>query len=117
MFYTTDPKDRAAFIASLRQLADFLALNPAAPVPLYGTEITLSADAYEDGGKAQVERIARLMSASIDDEVALGGHYRATREFGSLGYTVASIPYASTARYEAEKTYWGCITPDTPGAS
>jgi len=104
MFYTTDPAERAGFIASLRQLADFLAANPAAPVPTYGTFIQLHADDYEDGGKAQVDRIARLLGAAITDRTP-DGHYTATRSFGCIEYAVSAIPGTWRAMRDAQCSY------------
>lgn len=112
MWYSTDPHDRAEFAAALRELADFLDGCATAPVPCYGDQITLHADSFEDGGKAQVDHIARILHAPITDETKNGGHYTATRYFGCIGYEVVSIPGSCTARYNAERSYWGCITPD-----
>ncbi len=104
MFYTTNLKDRAEFIASLRQLADFLDTNPAVPVPMYGADLLLPADTYEDGGKEQVEHIARLLGAPIDDATP-DGHYTAERPFGCLRYRAASIPGPWNAAYDARHSY------------
>jgi hypothetical protein len=117
MYYSIEPENRAEFIAALRSLADFLDSNPAIPVPLFGARITLCADSFDNGGKAQVDHLARLLSGTITDDTADGGHYQATRQFGSLAYEAFAIPDAATARYEAERTYRGCVTPDSgPGA-
>lgn len=113
MLYSTNPKDRTEFIQSLRGLADFLAGNPAVPVPLYGEHVTLHADSYEMGGKAQVDHLARPLGTSVTDDTAHGGHYEARREFGPIAYSALAITSAYTARSEAEHTYWGCVIPDT----
>ena len=117
MYYSTDIKDRAEFITALYDLARFLDIHPDVPVPLFGDQITLCADSFEDGGKEQVDHIARVLGGTITDETADGGHYKAIRNFGPLKYEAASIPQACTARYDAEKTYRGCVTPDTPTGS
>jgi hypothetical protein len=113
MYYSIEPENRTEFIAALRSLADFLDSNPAVPVPLFGDRITLCADSFDNGGKAQVDQIACLLGGAITDETATGGHYLASRQFGPLGYEAVAIPDACTARYEAEKTYRGCVAPDT----
>lgn len=113
MHYSINPDDRAEFIAALRDLADFLDRNPVVPVPLFGDRITLCADSFDNGGKAQVDHLARFLGETITDDTADGGHYLATREFGPLAYEAVAITDACTARYEAERTYWGCVTPDT----
>jgi hypothetical protein len=112
MFYSTDPNDRAGFIASLRMLADFLEDNPAVPVPTYGTTISLYADACEDGGKAQVDRIARFLNAAVTDDTRDAGHYVALRRFGDLTYEARSIPAAYSAMRDAQTSYEKCIILD-----
>jgi hypothetical protein len=104
VFYTTDPQDRAEFIAALRSLADFLASNTSVPVPLYGAEINLCADSYEDDGKAQVDYFAHLVSASVTDDTP-EGHYEAVRSFGCISYRIVSICDTYTARRDAERSY------------
>jgi hypothetical protein len=112
MFYSTDPEDRAEFIASLEKLAAFLAGNPAVPVPMYGAEITLHADSYEDGGKEQVEHIARQLCVHVFDDTP-DGHYTAYRTFGRIGYGVASIPGTAIALRNARHSYDDSIILDT----
>ena len=70
MFYTTDPEARQAFTRSLRELADYIDRHRAIPVPAYGATILLHADAAEDGGRAQVDYLARLLDAQVCDETA-----------------------------------------------
>jgi hypothetical protein len=112
MFYTTDPKNRAEFIASLDLLAEFLAKNPDVPVPVHGAEITLHANLYEDGGKAQIEYIAHLLHARIFDETP-DGHCTVYRTFGRIGYGAVSIPGTAKARREARHSYDDSIILDT----
>ena len=92
MFYTTHPEARQAFTRSLRELADYIDRHRAIPVPAHGATILLHADAAEDGGRAQVDYIARLLDAQVCDETATGGHYSAARAFGVIGYQITSIP-------------------------
>jgi hypothetical protein len=112
VYYSTDPANRAEFITALRNLADFLAANPAVPVPLNGDVIRLHASSYEDGGKAQVDQIARLLGRTVTDDTADGGHYVVTREFGPLMYVAVAIPDSRRARFDAESSYRGCVIPD-----
>jgi hypothetical protein len=112
VFYTTDPKERAEFIGSLRELADFLAAHPAVPVPTHGTRISLYADAYEDGGKGQVDHIACLLDTSITDDTRRAGHYVAIRKFGNLIYEACSIPATYSAMRDAQTSYEKCIILD-----
>jgi hypothetical protein len=115
--FNTDPAVRAEFINGLRQLADFLDTHPDVPVPPYGTTIDVHAESTENGGKDEVNAVADQLGVPVLDDTAEGGHYRAMRDFSSVGYCAVAIPDASYQRYLADKTYWGCVTPDTWTAS
>jgi hypothetical protein len=111
MFYTTHPEARQVFTGSLRELADYIDRHRALPVPAYGATIMLHAAAAEDGGRAQVDYIARLLDARVCDETATGGHYSAARAFGVIGYEITSIPGPVMATYHALQSYRGSVTP------
>jgi hypothetical protein len=113
MTYTTDPAEREEFIASLRAVADYLATHPAIPVPPYGHNISVHADATEYDGKQQVKRIAKLLRVKVVDETRTGGHYLAWRTFGCINYEIVSIPEANMAQYDADMSYRGCVIPDS----
>jgi hypothetical protein len=115
--FSTDPAIRDQFITGLRQLADYLATHPDVPVPPHGATITVHADSFETGGKTQVDTMAEMLGADVQDDTADDGHYRAERAFNSVGYGAVSIPEARTQRYRAHASYWGCVTPDTWTAS
>src|SRR6266705_3134041 len=112
MLYTTHPETRQAFTRSLRELADYIDQHRAIPVPVHGATILLHADAAEDGGRAQVDYIARLLDAKVCDETATGGHYSAIRAFGVIGYEITSIPELVMATSRALWTYSGSVAPD-----
>jgi hypothetical protein len=111
MSYTADPAIRDEFIAALRELASFLAGNPAVPVPEYGTDILLSASSIDDGGQAQVDHAARLLNVPVINDTAQDGHYRAARSFGPIEYRIVAISDAAMAVFHAESSYRGCVTP------
>jgi hypothetical protein len=111
MFYTTRPEARQAFTRSLRELADHIDQHRALPVPAHGATILLHADAAEDGGRAQVDYIARLLDAQVCDETATGGHYSAARAFGVIGYQITAIPGPVMATHRALQSYRGSVTP------
>jgi hypothetical protein len=90
--YTTDPGAKARFTGALRELADYLDRNPAIPVPKTGATVTLHASSAGNGGRAQVDHLARLLDTGIRDETAHGGHYWTVRQFGPIGYEIAAIP-------------------------
>jgi len=112
VLYTTSPEARQAFTGSLRELADHIDQHRAIPVPAYGATILLHADAAEDGGRAQVDYLARLLDARVCDETATGGHYSAARAFGVIGYQITAIPGSVMATHRALWTYHGSVTPD-----
>ena len=111
-YYTTDPGAKGRFVRSLRELADYLDRHPAIPVPKHGATIALHAAAAEDGGRAQVDRIAGLLDAAVTDETARGGHYWATRQFGPIGYEVAAVSETLPGPGPAPACYQN-LTPDT----
>jgi hypothetical protein len=112
--YTTDPGAKGRFIRSLRELADYLDRNMAVPVPVYGATIVLHASSADDGGRAQVDRIATLLGAEVNDETAHGGHYWAVRSFGPIGYEIVAITEAYAASYHALRSYHGSVSPEHP---
>jgi hypothetical protein len=103
---------RQAFITGLRDLAWYLASHPAVPVPRYGTEILLSADSTDDDGCAQVDHFGRQLGVTPEDDLAQCGRYSAVRSFGPVGYRMTAISEHAMARYHAETSYTGCVTPD-----
>jgi hypothetical protein len=110
MQYTTQPAARAEFITGLRDLADYLATHPGVPVPQVGARILLHASPAEEGGRAQVDHIARQLNVTATDETSPGGHYTATRRFGPVLYEAVSIPTLAMARHDARHSYDDCIT-------
>ena len=110
--YTTDPGAHGKFIRSLRELADYLDRHPMIPVPKTGATILLHASPAGHGGRTQVDHIALLLGADINDETARGGHYWAVRNFGVIGYEIVAITEHYTAIHDAFMSYRGSVTPD-----
>ena len=108
--YTTSPAVRARFTRSLRDLADYLDHHLAVPVPAFGTTVTMYATPGDDS-RAQVNHIAVLLDTGICDETAHGGHYRATRSFGPIGYEIVVIPEPCSLTRPAPACYQA--VPDT----
>jgi hypothetical protein len=111
-YYTTDPGAKGRFIRALRDLADYLDQNPAIPVPKTGETVTLHASSADDGGRAQVDHIGRLLDTGIRDETAHGGHYWAVRQFGPIGYEIVAISERPPVPGPAPACYQS-LTPDT----
>src|SRR5262249_21210646 len=98
-------------IAGLHSLADFLAANPAIPIPAHGDVITVPLDSVEEGGAFQVRQAARALGATAVDETSYGGHFYTERSFGPLSYRIVSIPDICMARHQALWSYAGSVDP------
>lgn len=88
--YVIRSGDRAAFLAGLRELVDFLTANPAVVVPRHASVVVV-VDASEPAGRrGGVESVAAPLGVSAQD---LGqGYFDARREFGPIAYAVVAIP-------------------------
>lgn len=88
--YVIKTGDREAFIAGLRELADFLTANPAVLVPSHPSfALLVSAD-----DAATRERSAKYAAAPLGvpvDDIGQG-YYDACRTFGPIAYNVIAIP-------------------------
>ena len=82
--------DRAAFIAGLRELADFLTANPSVLVPRNASFGVFVDAANSTARREGAEHIAALHGVLVED---LGeGYYDARRTFGPIAYSVVAIP-------------------------
>ena len=90
-----DTAERQAFIAGLRELADFLENNPNVPAPEYGTDVLVFPPLVSYGEK---KREVDVIAARINSGTAtsLGGHYSASRRFGPVEYRAVAIPATET---------------------
>ncbi|MET8182527.1 hypothetical protein [Streptomyces sp. NPDC005336] len=88
--YVIKTGDRAAFIAGLRELADFMADNPDVVTP-YRPSVGVCVHAADTAARrAGAESVAVLLGVPLED---LGeGYYSAQREFGPVTYYVAAVP-------------------------
>lgn len=85
--------DRAAWVAGLRDLADYLAAHPDVPVP--SAHHTQSFHVFPDQGgeaerRAEVDRVAAVLGTQAAE--SHGGHYKAARSFGPVEYLAVVIP-------------------------
>lgn len=85
-----DIKERQAFIAGLRALADFLENSPEVPAPKYGTDVfVFPLFASDDEKRREIDVIAsNIGSVSVPS----CGHYTASRRFGPVEYRAVAIP-------------------------
>ena len=84
---------RAAWVAGLRDLADFLEGHPDVPVPptYHNQDISEFPDGEtDDERRAGVDRAAGVMG--VPAAKTHGGHYKASVHFGPVGYQVVAIP-------------------------
>jgi hypothetical protein len=106
--------DRAAFVAGLRAVADFLEANPAVPVPqsYHRQDITFFPDGdTDDQRRAAVDLIACAMGVPAADPDGYG-HYRAERMFGPVAYRALMISTAARTRADARDSYADVIRLD-----
>lgn len=110
----TDPTaGRAALIAGLRGLADFLETNPALPVPGYMSArlSMMSPSGDDDAERAFVDSTAAALGTTAA-HVGPSGHYRTTRTFGPVEVEAFMIPAAASARYDALNSYRDSVRVD-----
>ncbi|WP_320773562.1 hypothetical protein [Streptomyces sp. CRN 30] len=88
--YVIRSGDRAAFLAGLRELTDFLTAHPAAVVPRHMSVVVL-VDAPDPAARQRgVQSVAAPLGVPTED---IGrGYYDARRDFGPVSYGVVGIP-------------------------
>ena len=106
-----DPGRRRDLITGLRALAKFLEDSPLIPAPYCVDVLVFPPGALEEDGRAEIDRIAELTGARIDDQTAEYGHYTASRVFGPVEYRAVFIPPRNRAYYDARGSYSGNIIP------
>jgi len=106
-----DPGRRCDLIIGLRALADFLEDSPQIPAPYCVDVLVFPPNAPGQDGRAEIDRIAVLADARIDDRTAEYGHYTASRVFGPVEYRAVFIPPRTRAYYDARGSYYGNIIP------
>jgi hypothetical protein len=113
---TTDPTaDRAALIAGLRSLADFLDEHPAVPVPpAYSSLariVVLPPHESDDQDRAFVDDFAAALGVAASDPSG-SGHYAATRKFGPVEFESFAISTAARDARHARDSYADVIRLD-----
>ncbi|WP_329138167.1 hypothetical protein [Streptomyces sp. NBC_00670] len=88
--YVIRSGDRAAFLAGLRELIDFLTANSAVVVPRHASIVVLVDACDSDGRREGVESVAAPLGVPTED---LGqGYFNARREFGPIAYVAVATP-------------------------
>jgi hypothetical protein len=106
--------DRAALIAGLRGLADFLEANPAVPVPAAYHEITVHyfpPDGTDEEQRAAVDAVASALGTTAGDPDDCG-HYETERAFGPVVYKALAISHERQALHKAWASYSGAVSVD-----
>lgn len=82
--------DRAAFLAGLRELVDFLTTHPDVVVPRHASLVVL-VDATDSAARLDgVKSVAAPLGVSAED---IGrGYFGARRDFGPITYGVVGVP-------------------------
>ncbi|MBQ0828183.1 hypothetical protein ABZ669_00475 [Streptomyces hirsutus] len=82
--------DRAAFLAGLRELIDFLTAHPDVVVPRHASLVVL-VDATDSAARLDgVQSVAAPLSVPAED---IGrGYFGARRDFGPISYGVVGVP-------------------------
>ncbi|MCT9008801.1 hypothetical protein [Streptomyces rhizosphaerihabitans] len=88
--YVIRSGDRAAFLAGLRELIDFLTANPAVLVPR-SASVAVVVDATDsDARRIGVASVAAPLGLPAQDNGR--GYFSARRDFGSISYGVVGVP-------------------------
>ena len=85
-----DSTERAAFIAGVRELADYLESNPEVPAPIYSRVYTFPPNIGWAEMCAEIDAAAALLG--VMPRLTDGGHYVAGRSFGPVEYEAVAIP-------------------------
>lgn len=98
-------EERIMLVAALRDLSDFLGHNPEAPAPRWVDVLVYPPTGTDGQMKAEIDRIAALIGADVNDRTADNGHYTAGRRFGSVRYEAVGIPARWRARRASQMSY------------
>jgi hypothetical protein len=80
--------ERIDLISGLRALADC----PEIPAPRWADVMVFPSSSIDQENRQDVDYIAVLIDAGVDDETGHGGHYTASRKFGPVEYRAIAIP-------------------------
>jgi hypothetical protein len=98
-------KERIGLVAGLRDLADFLEENPEVPAPPRADMLVFPPAGTDTEMKAEIDMIAALIGADVNDQTADNGHYTTERAFGPVRYEAVGIPARWRARRAAQMSY------------
>ncbi|MER6514492.1 hypothetical protein ABT158_47290 [Nonomuraea sp. NPDC001636] len=104
---------RADLIDGLLNLAAFLEAHPEVPVSSnvvvhHFPEHDNDADMCDE-----IDHIAARIGSRIEFDDSPYGHYATSVCFGPVEYRAVAVLAAARARHDAERSYFGCIKPDS----
>jgi hypothetical protein len=95
MSYYANPEERAALIAGLRNVAEFLDRNPQVPAPRYADLFVFPPVGSDAEMFAEIDLIAGQIGAAATDANSSAGHYNAVGYFGPVQYRAIAIPHSA----------------------
>lgn len=106
---------RDEFIAGLRELADWLQANPAAPTPAYGREVDVYVLCGDDTlGRSSVEATADALGLHVKTGA---GEVLCRKQFaGGLVWAYRYLARQRVAAHEALMSYHGAVQTEDGGA-
>jgi hypothetical protein len=103
--YHANVSEGIQLIAGLRILARFLETNADVPAPRWVDVMVFPTGSTEHEMRREVDRIAILIGAQVDDQTAVHGHYTTARNFGPVDYRAVFIPADSRKHREEKASY------------
>lgn len=108
----SDLLHRAKVIDGLVELAAYLEAHPDLPVAPFGWDLNIyTQDDDEAACRAEVDRIAAVLGAQVNDDTGRGGHYRTQRSFGLISYAAVHVSARQSAAHRALMSYRDSVTP------
>src|SRR5487761_666248 len=95
MSYYADSGERAALIAGLRELAEFLDRKPQVPAPRYTDLLVFPTRGTDAEMFAEIDVIAEQIGVTAAQNDTPDGHYIASRDFGPVQYRAVAIPHSA----------------------
>src|ERR1700691_4123855 len=111
-----DSPERDAVVTGLRALADYLAANPAVPIPPHGWAASVHAEGTDSEQFSQVDLVSEIIGERPVDQRAAIGHHLVQRSFGPITYRFVGISERRMAQHHAWVSYADSVVPDEPSA-
>ena len=92
MSHYANSEQRAALIAGLRDLADFLDQNQQTPAPCRTDLLVFPPEGSDAEMFAEIDVIAERIRTTASNVGSPAGHYSAVRDFGPVQYRAVAIP-------------------------